>query len=43
MDYQAGIVDLTFDEKQVARFIPRAVETEEETADPEVSDEETAE
>lgn len=26
--YQAGVIDLTFDVKQVARFIPRAVETE---------------
>lgn len=26
--YQAGVIDLTFDVKQVARFIPRAAETE---------------
>ena len=29
-DYQTGIVDLTFDVKQVARFIPKTMETEEE-------------
>lgn len=29
-DYQTGIVDLTFDVKQVARFIPKTMEVEEE-------------
>lgn len=31
--YQTGIVDLTFDVKQVARFIPKVMETEEEEED----------
>lgn len=44
--YQAGIVDLTFDVKQVARFIPRAVETEssrEESGDKNGEEDETEE
>ena len=33
--YQTGIVDLTFDVKQVARFIPKTMEVEEEEEDDE--------
>jgi len=42
-DYQAGIIDLTFDVKQVARFIPRVEEETEEIEETSDSDEETSE